>query len=150
MLFILMGPSSTGKSTIATELNKELNGEIYTGKDYLRLAKNKDEAWNRFKSELFKVSVKDISSSIIFVTTEREDILQLRDIENAKFIKFTADLETLKSRFSERMGGNLPQPIEKMLERQLSEWENIEADLCINTSIKNEHKPIVREILDII
>lgn len=105
MLFILMGPSSTGKSSIATELNKELKGEIYTGKDYLRFAKNKNYAWNNFKSELVKISKEDISSSIIYVTTEKEDISKLRDIKNAKFIKILANLETLKSRFSKRMGG---------------------------------------------
>jgi len=148
MLFILMGPSSTGKSSIATELNKELKGEIYTGKDYLRFAKNKNYAWNKFKSELVKISKEDISSSIIYVTTEKEDILKLRDIKNAKFIKILSDLETLKSRFSKRMGGNLPKSVEEMLKRQLKEWEEVESDLCINTSVKKDKKIIIKEILE--
>ena len=42
MLVAIFGESCTGKSTLAGMLKERLGGEIWTGKDYLRLAK--DEA----------------------------------------------------------------------------------------------------------
>ena len=48
------------------------------------------------------------------------------------------------------MGGNLPQSVEEMLKRQLKEWEEIESDLFINSSVKKDKKIIIKEILDII
>lgn len=43
MLYIFMGQSCTGKSTVADKV-KELTGtEVFSGKDYLRMAKNEEE-----------------------------------------------------------------------------------------------------------
>lgn len=36
----IIGESCTGKSTLADKLSALLDAEFYTGKDYLRLAKN--------------------------------------------------------------------------------------------------------------
>lgn len=146
MLLVLMGPSSSGKSSLASELGKRLEAEVYTGKDYLRLAKGSNTAWNRFKEELILASASD-SSNIIYVATEAADVAKLQDISGAKFVKLTADLEILKKRFASRMGGNVPPPVAAMLERQLKTWENIEADLCIDTSASEELEVYVAEVL---
>ena len=39
MLIGMIGESCTGKSTLADRLKAQLNAEVFTGKDYLRLAK---------------------------------------------------------------------------------------------------------------
>ena len=41
MLIGIIGESCTGKSTLAERLKAQLNAEVYTGKDYLRLADRK-------------------------------------------------------------------------------------------------------------
>ena len=40
MVIGIIGESCTGKSTLAKKLQSILGADIYTGKDYLRLAKN--------------------------------------------------------------------------------------------------------------
>ena len=40
MVIGIFGESCTGKSTLAEKLKTQLDAEVYTGKDYLRLAKN--------------------------------------------------------------------------------------------------------------
>lgn len=40
MLIAIIGENCSGKSTLAAEIQKEISGEIITGKDYLRMAKS--------------------------------------------------------------------------------------------------------------
>ena len=42
MLVAIFGESCTGKSTLAGMLKERLGGEIWTGKDYLRLARSEE------------------------------------------------------------------------------------------------------------
>lgn len=42
MVIALMGDNCVGKSTIAECLKQKLNAEVFSGKDYLRLAKNEN------------------------------------------------------------------------------------------------------------
>jgi len=133
MVIILMGPSSSGKSTLAKELNRHLAGKIYSGKDYLRLAKNRDNAWKAFVDQLSAVE-QDRENHIIYVCTELDEIKKLRALSVAKFIKVTADLQDMEARFATRMGGNLPAPLAQMLKRQLSSWQNVESALTVDSS----------------
>lgn len=136
MLFIFMGQGCTGKSTAAEKLKEQVNVEIYSGKDYLRMAKNENEAWKLFYDKLEKAATnKDKSKEfIIYVITEIESLNKVSTIEDAYKIKFTAPLEVIKTRFAKRMNGRLPQPVEKMIEKQYIEWENITGDLNIDMS----------------
>lgn len=136
MLFIFMGQSCTGKSTAADKLKEQMNVEIYSGKDYLRMAKNESEAWKLFYDKLEKAAKYKGKSeeTIIYVVTEIELLNKVNTIEDAYMIKFTAPLEIIKTRFAKRMNGRLPQPVEKMIEKQYLEWENITGDLDIDTS----------------
>lgn len=47
------------------------------------------------------------------------------------------------------MHGKLPQPVEKMLEKQYEEWENIKGDMNVDTTENNDIEKIARLILDV-
>ena len=113
MVIGIFGESCTGKSTLAQKIAANFNCEIYTGKDYLRLAKNENIARMMFQK---KLSAAVSGENIIYVISEREHLPLLP--EGALRILVTADLETIKSRFSQRMRGKLPAPVEAMLERK--------------------------------
>lgn len=44
MLYIFMGQSCTGKSTVADKAKELTGAEVFTGKDYLRMAKDENQA----------------------------------------------------------------------------------------------------------
>ena len=111
MLVAIIGENCVGKSTLANKINETLNAKIYSGKDYLRLEKNPSMALEKFKA-ILKESV--AGDDLIYLITEKEHIPLLP--EGAFRIVLTAELEVIKERFKERMRGNLPMPLEKMLE----------------------------------
>lgn len=113
MVIGIIGENCTGKSALAEALKNRIGGEVISGKDYLRMAKNEGEAAERFKSKL-----KDAVSGghIIYVISEMEQTAFLP--AGAVRVLVTADLETIKERFKARMRGNLPKPVEQMLEKK--------------------------------
>lgn len=113
MVIGIIGESCTGKSTLAEKLKSMLNAEVYTGKDYLRLAKNEVIAKKIFQKKLEEA----ISGThIIYVISEREHLPLLPG--KAYRVLVTADLDVIKGRFAQRMRGNLPAPVATMLERK--------------------------------
>ncbi|WP_066505067.1 hypothetical protein [Abyssisolibacter fermentans] len=150
MLLIFMGESCTGKSTIASKLKELKKLEIFSGKDYLRFAKNEASAWEVFSEKLMKASLEtDVTKSIIYVVTEKDELSKLDGI-NSINVKFTADIDVIKSRFSKRMKGNLPKPVEKMIERKSLEWKDVKGDLYIDTSNENNIEENVNKILNLL
>lgn len=129
MVICLMGESCTGKSTAADFIEKETGAKIFTGKDYLKLAKNENEAKKAFKT-LLESKVKD-TEGIAFVVSEKEDLILVPD--NALRILFTADIDVIKERFRTRMRGNLNPAIEKMLERKAGLFSEEHHDLVIES-----------------
>ena len=113
MLICIFGESCTGKSTLADRISLSFPCKIYTGKDYLRLAKNENIAKTMFLKEL---SAALNGANIIYVVSEKEHLSLLP--EGALRILVTADLEQIKSRFAQRMRGNLPPPVAAMLEKK--------------------------------
>ena len=113
MLIAIFGESCTGKSTLAKTLKASLGAEIYTGKDFLRLAKNEAIAAKLFQKKLENATT---GENIIYVITEKEHLALLP----ARCIRIlvTADLDTIKERFAARMRGNLPTPVAAMLEKK--------------------------------
>ncbi len=113
MVIGIIGESCTGKSTLAEKLKCLLDAEIYTGKDYLRLAKNESIA-----KILFQKKLEDAISGphIIYVISEKEHLPLLPDM--AVRVLVTADLDVIKERFAQRMRGNLPAPVATMLENK--------------------------------
>ena len=113
MVIGIFGESCTGKSTLAEKIASSFPCEIYTGKDYLRLAKNENIAKVLFQK---KLTAAITGENIIYVISEKEHLPLLP--EGALRILVTADLELIKSRFAQRMRGNLPAPVATMLEKK--------------------------------
>lgn len=119
MVIGIFGESCTGKSTLAEKLSSNLPCEIYTGKDWLRLAKNESIAKALFQKKLKNALRED---NIIYVISEKEHLPLLP--EGCLRILVTADLDTIKSRFAQRMRGHLPAPVAKMLESKHGCFDN--------------------------
>ena len=134
MLIAIIGENCVGKSTLAHKINEKFGAKIYSGKDYLRLEKNPSAAIETFKATL-KASVN--GENIIYLITEQEHIPLLP--EGAFRIVLTAELETIKARFKERMRGNLPAPVEKMLEAKHGMYDSFDCNLKLygNYSIED-------------
>ena len=113
MVIGIFGESCTGKSTLADKLAVSFPCEVFTGKDYLRLAKNENIAKVMFQK---KLTAAVNGEHIIYVIAEQEHLDLLP--EGAVRILVTADLEMIKSRFAQRMRGNLPAPVAAMLEKK--------------------------------
>lgn len=113
MVIGIFGENCVGKSLVAGELKKRLNAQVYTGKDFLRLAKSEAEAKRIFQEKL--LAAMD-GAHVIYVIAEKEHLSLLP--EGAVRILVTADLETIKARFAQRMNGTLPAPVAGMLERK--------------------------------
>ena len=113
MLIAIFGENCTGKSTLAGRLKEELDAEIYTGKDYLRLAKDEASAQKLFRERLREAVA---GNSLIYVISEKEHLSLLPD--GAVRVLVTAELSEIKERFAARMHGQLPPPVAAMLERK--------------------------------
>lgn len=129
MLIAIIGENCVGKSTLASKLNKKLQAKIYSGKDYLRLEKNPSMATETFKT-ILAASV--TGENIIYLITEKEHTGLLP--EGAFKIVLTAELEVIKERFKERMRGNLPLPLEKMLESKHGMYNDLECNLKLDAN----------------
>ena len=113
MLIGIIGENCSGKSTLASLIKKEIDAEIISGKDYLRMAKSESEAAALFQEKLrHAVS----GANLIYVISEPEHVAFLPD--GAVRILVYADLPTIKERFKDRMHGNLPAPVAQMLEKK--------------------------------
>ena len=119
MVIGIIGENCSGKSTLAEEIKKAIGAEIITGKDYLRMAKSESEA-----ALLFREKLKDAvtGENIIYVISEKEHINFLPD--GAARILVKSDIDTIIERFRTRMHGNLPTPVEQMLERKHGMFDN--------------------------
>ena len=129
MLIAIIGENCVGKSTLANKLNEILNAKIFSGKDYLRLEKNPSAAAETFKAML-KTSV--TGDHLIYLITEKEHLALLP--EGAFKIVLTGELEAIKERFKARMRGNLPLPVEKILESRHGMYDNLECDMKLDGS----------------
>lgn len=124
MVIGIIGESCTGKSTLADQLKRALQAQVFTGKDYLRLAKGEALAQNLFRKKLEEAAPDE---HILYVVSEAEHLQLLP--ENAIRILVTADLETIKERFARRMRGNMPAPVAAMLEGKHGCFDGVAHDL---------------------
>lgn len=123
MLVTIFGESCTGKSTLAELLKARLDAVVYTGKDYLRLEKNEAAAKAAFQKML--CAAVD-GANLIYVIAETEHLALIPD--GAVRILVTAELDTIKQRFAQRMRGNLPAPVAAMLERKHGCFDDVPHD----------------------
>lgn len=133
MLIAIIGENCVGKTTLANIINEKLGATIFAGKDYLRLEKNPSAAAESFKATL-KESLE--GSNIIYLITEKEHIQFLP--EGAFRIVLTAELEVIKERFKTRMRGNLPMPVEKMLEAKHGMYDSLDCNLKLDNNYNIE------------
>ncbi len=123
MIIGIIGENCTGKSTLARAVGQAFGAEIYTGKDYLRLAKSEGEAASLFKEKLCRAAA---GETIVYVISEPAQTALLP--ADAVKILCTADIDTIKERFKARMHGVLPPPVAQMLERKHGMFDNGEYD----------------------
>ena len=142
MVIGIFGESCTGKSTLAEMIAASLSCEVYTGKDYLRLAKNENIAKVMFQK---KLTAAVNGENIIYVISEKEHLPLLP--EGALRILVTADLDLIKSRFAQRMHGNLPAPVAAMLEKKHGCFDTEQYDLHI-VSGETDLDAIVKEVME--
>lgn len=126
MVIGIIGESCTGKSTLAEKLNAKINGEIWTGKDWLRLNKNESVAEELFREKLRNAMT---GEHIIYVISEKEHLRLLP--ENAFKVLIKGDLNLIKERFSRRLGRELPSPIAQMLERKHGCFDGEKVDITV-------------------
>ena len=142
MVIGIFGESCTGKSTLAEIITASIPCEVFTGKDYLRLAKNENIAKVMFQK---KLSAALKSEHIIYVISEKEHLPLLP--EGAVRILVTADLELIKSRFAQRMRGNLPAPVATMLEKKHGCFDAEPCDIHV-VSGETDLDAIVKQITE--
>ena len=133
MLIAIIGENCVGKSTRADKLNEKLSAKIYSGKDYLRLEKSPSAAAESFK-KLLESSL--AGENIIYIITEKEHLSLLP--QGAFKIVLTAELDVIKERFKARMRGNLPLPLERMLEAKHGMYDALECDLKLDSAYNIE------------
>ena len=119
MVIGIIGENCSGKSTLAEEIKNTIGAEICTGKDYLRMAKSASEAEVLFREKLKNAVA---GGHVIYVISEKEHIALLPD--GAIRILVMSDIDTIKARFRARMHGDLPAPVEQMLERKHGMFDN--------------------------
>lgn len=127
MLIAIFGESCTGKTTLAAGIKAASDAEIYSGKDYLRLAKSESEATQLFKKQLADAVQ---GSNVVYIAAEREHLALIPD--GAIRILVTADLDTIKQRFAARMHGNLPAPVAAMLEKKHGSFDQEPCDFHVH------------------
>lgn len=150
MLFIFMGQSCTGKSTAAEKMKELVNVEVFSGRDFLRMAKNENEAWKLFYEKLTKAALnRKPEESVVYIITEIEHLKKIKSINGLFTVKFTASLEVIKSRFALRMRGKLPPPIEIKLENQFTEWKNEVADMMVDTTEDICPEKLIEELYEL-
>ena len=126
MVIGIFGESCTGKSMLAEKISASFPCEVFTGKDYLRLAKNENIAKVMFQK---KLTAAVNGENIIYVISEKEHLSLLP--EGALRILVTADLELIKTRFTQRMRGNLPAPVAAMLEKKHGCFNAVSHDIHV-------------------
>ena len=141
MVIGIFGESCTGKSTLAEKISASFRCEVFTGKDYLRLAKNENIAKVMFQK---KLTAAVNGENIIYVISEKEHLSLFP--EGALRILVTADLEMIKTRFAQRMRGNLPAPVAAMLEKKHGCFDAVSHDIHV-VSGETDLDAIVKEVM---
>lgn len=109
-------------------MQKKTGAQVYTGKDYLRLAKNEAAAKRQFVKLLQEATSEE---PVIYVISEKEYLALLPD--TAVCVLVTADLEQIKTRFAARMHGILPEPVARMLERKHGCFDEEQHDIHVTS-----------------
>ena len=99
MLITIFGESCTGKSTLADALKERTGAQVYSGKDYLRLAKSEGMAKALFQKQLKEAAAGE--GDLIYVIAEPELLALVPD--GGVRVLVTAELPDIKARFAAQM-----------------------------------------------
>jgi cytidylate kinase len=134
MVIVLFGENCAGKSSIAEELKTRLNADVYSGRDYLRYAKNEADAKAAFRAHLRGLA-DDETRHAVYVAAEAEQLVL--PPENAVRVLVTAELAVIKRRFAARTGGRLPAPVAAMLERKHGMFDGAPHELHLRDGMQS-------------
>ncbi|SDA52317.1 hypothetical protein SAMN02910368_01041 [Lachnospiraceae bacterium G11] len=140
MVIGIIGENCSGKSALAGKIQDAIGAEVVTGKDYLRMAKSESEAITLFKKKLSD-AVRE--GDIVYVVPDMDHIKLLP--EGAIKVLVTADIDTIKERFKERMHGNLPAPVEMMLEKKHGMFDSVPVDFKYD-GVNGDASALIKEI----
>jgi cytidylate kinase len=126
MLICIFGENCTGKSTLSHIICEQIPCQVYSGKDYLRLAKNENIAKTIFQKKLHSAIN---GENIIYIISEKEHLSMIPN--GAIRILVTANLEVIKTRFAQRMRGTLPLPVAAMLEKNHGYFDHVPHDFHV-------------------
>lgn len=145
MFITIFGESCTGKSTLAGALKERTGAQVYSGKDYLRLAKSEGVAKALFQKQLQKAAKGE--GDLIYVIAEPELLALVPD--GGVRVLVTAELDQIKARFAARMGGALPPPVAAMLERKHGCFDREPHDVRMDSGV-DSMEAVCGEILSLI
>lgn len=131
MVYCIFGENCTGKKALAEKICKKTGAVLYCGKDYLRLAPSEADA-----AAAFHALLSEADARIVYVAEEESQLSFLPD--TAVKILMTADLEIIKERSAQRMGGPLPPHVEKILERKHGSFDTLPHDYHVHNGMWNE------------
>ena len=143
MVIGIFGESCTGKTFLAKKIREVFPCEIYTGRDYLRFAKNENNAKTLFQEKLAGAVN---GEHIIYVISDLEHLSFLP--EEARRILVTAELDVIKSRFAQRMHRSLPTPVAAMLEKRHGCFDTTPYDIRVvsgETDLEDVIKGLVNQ-----
>ena len=131
MLIAIIGGRCTGKTALAEAICQKVHAQVFSGRDYTRLAPTETEAETRFRALLAAaVTGEEI---VIYIIPQRE-LLELLP-PGALRVRCRAELWTVKSRFAARMqDGRLPASVAAMLEKQHGIFDDLPCDLVVDTA----------------
>lgn len=137
MLLVLFGPSCSGKSSVASIIRDRRGASVWTGRDYLRLAKSEQRAWRSFLDLLIAAAGNSGMSedSIVYVAADVGYVRRVvEQAHGAVPVRLVADLATLESRFAPRVGGAISPAIRAMLKRSRDAAAEEPAALAFDTT----------------
>jgi len=140
MLLMLFGPSCSGKSTVAGIIAGRTGASVWTGNDYLRLAKTEPLAWDRFIALLEQAarSCPPSADSVIFIHAgSLPDGRPLPAGPAVRRLRFIASQEVLQARFAPRVGGRVTPAISAMLARAAERTALLPADAEYDTTARS-------------
>lgn len=130
MLIVIAGERCTGKSALTRAILEKIHAELFTGRDYMRLAPTEPEAADLFRRLLTEKQHTD--DYVIFLLTEPG--LYALVPPGSFVVMCRSRLETSKARFAMQMpDGVLSPSIAAMLERQRGSFDHIPHDLTLDT-----------------
>ena len=130
MLIVIAGERCTGKSALTRAILDKINAELFTGRDYVRLAPTEPEAVDKFQLRLAEAQHSE--DYVIFLLTEPD--LYFLVPPGSFVVMCRSRLETSKARFARQMpDGELSPSIAAMLERQRGSFDHIPHSLTLDT-----------------